>query len=83
VGGEADLYPAGEESVWDFLQRELLNTLYPSANNSGDSAGVGVPPDNGAITNGVSGLPPGDPEVPTPDPNDDPGESAPSVGGGD
>ena len=43
--------------------------------------GAGVPPDNAAVTNGVSGL--GGGVDPTTDPNDDPGEPAPDVGGGD
>jgi hypothetical protein len=62
-----------------------VGAVYASRDTSSlgnDDVGAGVPPDNAAVTNGVSGLLGGGVD-PTPDPNDDPGESAPDVGGGD
>ena len=84
AGDGADVFPEGE-SVWDFLQRELAWGFYqasldpPSLGN--DSVGAGVPPDNAAVTNGASGMLGGGVD-PTPDPNDDPGDPTPDVGGG-
>jgi len=82
VGGAADAIPEGE-SWWDALQEAIRQSI-DQGSLGRDNAGNGVAPDNGAITNGVSGAPRNEGgDVPTPDPNDDQGSPAPDVGGGE
>jgi hypothetical protein len=75
---------------WDFLNETIWQSI-DQASLGSDSVGDGVPPDSGAITNGVGGVSlggdisvgPGGYIIGTPDPNDDQGEPVPDVGGGE